>query len=672
MMEAVLEVLEHEHPVKLVDLQLHYEEKEEDDAANAKEEEGDDLITKEGFRGACDRCGEEINVYHRYYYKCVADSSCNFSLHKFCGELPTYLESTFHQHPLTMFMLRYNWSCCICKSMHNSGEMRYICFECEFWIDVNCAVEISKRIIHHPCHPHLLICVITKPVLCDCNACGKEHKGIFYQCSTTCTNFIIHSECAFLPKTLLIQHTTRDAFHHNHPLIISYSFPREDQKAKHDPKCRVCGHSFYDRENLWIYKCDRCMYYVHMDCATSCTGAGRTNKNYKDVDYPNLVHLPFPDETYSIPKHLFFQETRTSNHKVNDYLTHMSHKHPLALVNVDQTQSKSNGQTSSSNSLLLSIKCHDPIKKIQLLCNGCLRPIMSTMPFYRCTDQSCNRFALHEWCTRLPLERENHSAHPQHTLYLIYSKDLPFFFGVFRCAICDLPCNGFAYGCDQCKYYVDVACGLIPKQITHKAHPNHLLSIAPVEFTDTSCLICLKVKEGSKLSFYCNTCNIYIHSKCALLLTETIRHKYDKKHPMHLSYFPIENHKSEYFCEICEDDLNPHQSFYHCQHCVQSIHTACAPLILQSETHTYISDHRSVYKFVNIKFGFTLNLPDLHKHPLSFAQGIVSDGECSWWGCGLGLRYNMIFKCLKCNFAIHYGCCERKVDMKILVSYPHV
>ncbi|CAH1453723.1 unnamed protein product [Lactuca virosa] len=312
MMEAVLEVLEHEHPVKLVDLQLHYEEEEEedDDVDDAKEEEGDDLITKEGFRGVCDRCGEEINVYHRYYYKCMADSSCDFSLHKFCGELPACLESTFHRHPLTMFMLRYNWSCGICQSKHNSGEMRYICFECEFWIDVNCALEIRKRIIHHPCHPHLLICAITKPVLCDCNACGKEHKGIFYQCSTTCTNFIIHSECAFLPKTLLIQHTTCDAFHHTHPLIISYSFPIEDQKAKHDPKCRVCGHSFYDRENLWIYKCDRCMYYVHMDCATSCTGAGRTNKNYKDVDYPYLVHLPFPDETYSIPKHLFFPRNR--------------------------------------------------------------------------------------------------------------------------------------------------------------------------------------------------------------------------------------------------------------------------------------------------------------------------------------------------------------------------
>nr|KAJ0190466.1 hypothetical protein LSAT_V11C800439520 [Lactuca sativa] len=68
----------------------------------------------------------------------------------------------------------------------------------------------------------------------------------------------------------------------------------------------------------------------------------------------------------------------------------------------------------------------------------------------------------------------------------------------------------------------------------------------------------------SNVSYKCNVCNIYVHPHCALLLVETIRHKHDK-HPMHLSYLPIENHKGEYFCEVCEEDLNPHRSFYHCQ-----------------------------------------------------------------------------------------------------------
>ncbi|XP_023765418.1 uncharacterized protein LOC111913932 isoform X1 [Lactuca sativa] len=644
-MEA-LEVPEHEHPLTLVDLQLQYEEEEDDDDADG---EGGDPVKKEGFSEvACGRCDQVINMYHRHYYKCMKGGpSCDkVSLHKFCGELSTSLESTFHPHPLTMFIFPSNWSCRICQSKHQPDEMCYCCFECRFFIDLKCAVEVGKKIIHHPCHPHSLICAISQPILCNCKACGREHKGVFFQC-TICDGFTIHSECAFLPKSLLIQHTTDDAFFHTHPLTISYSFPTEDQKAKHYPRCRVCGGDF-SIENLWIYKCDKCMYYAHLNCATSRrepfmsiflpAGSGRTHKNYKDIDYPRLVHLPFPDETYSIPKHLFFQETRTS-YEVN--LKHMSHPHPLILVDHAQTSS------------LLPVVCHDPMKKTQLLCTGCLRPIMETMSFYKCA-QHCN-FALHEWCTRLPPKIKNHPGHPKHTLLLMYSNALPFFFGVFYCEVCRLPCNGFAYCCVECGFYVDVTCGFIPKEITHQAHPNHLLSIVQGKITDT-CHMCFRYYAGGPLSFRCNTCHIFIHPECALLLAETIRHKYDKKHPMNLSYLPIENHKSEYFCEICEEDLNPHDAFYHCQDCAQSIHTACAPLILECETETYSDYQRGIYGFVNIKFGEIHNT-NSHQHPLLFAQGRKSDGQCEI--CLYTLQFKMIFKCIECKFAIHYSCCVR-------------
>ncbi|KAK1433042.1 hypothetical protein QVD17_09948 [Tagetes erecta] len=50
-----------------------------------------------------------------------------------------------------------------------------------------------------------------------------------------------------------------------------------------------------------IYKCSKCMYYVHPHCATQRTenfmtillpGLGKTEKNFNDADHPNLVHLP--------------------------------------------------------------------------------------------------------------------------------------------------------------------------------------------------------------------------------------------------------------------------------------------------------------------------------------------------------------------------------------------
>lgn len=155
--------------------------------------------------------------------------------------------------------------------------------------------------------------------------------------------------------------------------------------------------------------------------------------------------------------------------------------------------------------------------------------------------------------------------------------------------------------------------------------------------------------------FSCNTCRVYIHSLCALLLPDTIRHAYDK-HPMHLSYLPIENHPSEYFCEICEHELNPHSCFYHCDECVQSVHSTCAPLILQCETETYSKFSTSLYRFSNIKFG-RIHKADGHPHPLTFAQGIADDGQCSM--CCKPLQHKMLFKCLQCNFAIDSECCKR-------------
>nr|GEW60722.1 DC1, C1-like, zinc finger, RING/FYVE/PHD-type [Tanacetum cinerariifolium] len=66
--------------------------------------------------------------------------------------------------------------------------------------------------------------------------------------------------------------------------------------------------------------------------------------------------------------------------------------------------------------------------------------------------------------------------------------------------------------------------------------------------------------------------------------------------------------------------------------CSQSIHSACAPLILQSEQALH---EDCVYKFVNMKFGGVINTED-HVHPLSFVAGTISDGDCT----KCGLNYN--------------------------------
>ncbi|KAJ0900082.1 putative chromatin regulator PHD family [Helianthus annuus] len=262
-----LKMFEHEHPLNLTDLwseQLQRDEDYEED----KEENEDEVDAKQDFRCLCSRCHEEINWFHRYYYSC---STCSdFSIHKFCAELPERLEDICEVgHTLGFYLYNNHWICNICRRRSKPRELLYRCDLCDFYVDANCATKrLQNNIIHHPSHRHPLV-RIPRKFLGECDACGKEHKGLFYHCPMCVSSKFIHSDCAFLPKKLQIQHTTNDIFSHIHPLTLAYSFPKADIISKINPRCRVCLRDFYESSNLWIYKCEKCRYYTHLDCATS-------------------------------------------------------------------------------------------------------------------------------------------------------------------------------------------------------------------------------------------------------------------------------------------------------------------------------------------------------------------------------------------------------------------
>ncbi|KAL8242826.1 hypothetical protein R6Q59_013128 [Mikania micrantha] len=141
------------------------------------------------------------------------------------------------------------------------------------------------------------------------------------------------------------------------------------------------------------------------------------------------------------------------------------------------------------------VSLHNPIKKIQLLCDGRVKPIM-TVPFYICNQQADEQccFVLHEWCAKLPLEVQDYAVHG-HTLFLlpeVHSK----FFSIFKCAICDLPSNGFTYGCMMCEFYIDISCAFMPEEIVHDAHPGRIL---------------YKRHPSKTFGEYCKACEVFMH-----------------------------------------------------------------------------------------------------------------------------------------------------------------
>ncbi|KAJ0716433.1 putative chromatin regulator PHD family [Helianthus annuus] len=624
------EIVQHEHPLILEDLQSMYQNYLEDD----DDVDDHDLITMQNFECICNICGYRIDWYHRYYYKC--SQSCSYSLHKSCGKLSKNFQFVAHPtHTLHLKKKSSSWSCRSCLTKHQDG-ICYHCSTCDYKIDLRCATFAEQTMIYHPGHPHPLISITLDPTLSKCYACGREHKGVFYHCNT-CFYFSIHIDCVTLPFKLTSNH-------HVHMLTLTYSF----SVIPYHSKCRICGTSI--SEQFWLYKCTKCRVYIHLDCATSRGEPfmsifshgliGKTNTNFEAADYTNLLHYPLPDESYNIlPHHILredYDQIRFNN-------IHSIHNHPLLLIN--------SLDTSISTSHL-----HNPMMRIKLLCDGCSRPI-STTPYYVCSqaESGCG-FYLHERCTRLPSELENHPGHPQHTLFLFHSPPRNLIYTGFKCNICGLFCNGFGYACTRlrCNYRVDVHCGFVPERILHEAHPNHLLSRVDASIHSTAtCNACAVIINGSEFCFRCSSCDFYLHFRCALHLPGTIKNKYDR-HPLKLSYSPIENHKSEYFCEVCEEELIPEKWFYHCQECGQSIHSACAPLILRSEQGVNsLHDRDGVYKFLNIKFGGLIFFPG-HPHPYSFIAGANSDGRC--FICAREVQSLQIFKCFTCNVALHAVC----------------
>ncbi|KAD4586039.1 hypothetical protein E3N88_23640 [Mikania micrantha] len=632
--ELNLEELQHEHPLILIDLQVMHRDYEEDD----DDYDDNELIATQNFECTCDRCGKRIDWYHRYYYKCSM-SSCNYSIHKFCEKLPKTLKFQGHpsDHTLILTKTTNDQTCRSCFRCHRDG-ICYQCSVCNYEIDLLCATFVEQHTIHHPGHPHPLLSLSVEPGLNKCFACGEKHEGCFYQC-VTCYNFLINFDCLSLPVKLLLQ---TKHFSHGHFLTLSYSF----LDRLYDFECRICGMEFED--DHFIYKCSKCMYYVHPKCATQriepsmsilSLGLGQMEKNFKDADHPNLLRFPLDDGS-----HILSYQIKA------DTPAHINHWHRIPLSSEYNLSQDTEMITSSSSSSSSVVSLHDPMKRSKLLCTACSRPITKT-PFFKCSGSDECDFVLHDWCSRLPEELTNHVAHPKHPLKLDSEPD------IHLCDVCGLIYNGFSYCCERCGFFINVNCAFVPEEITHEAHANHLLERADASssrLSEIKCRACRVPIDEGKIYFRCSACKFYLDCRCALILPKTIRHKLDK-HSLTLSYSPIEDHKSQYFCEVCEEELDPGKWFYHCVECAQSIHTACAPLILQCEQDVNSLYVEGVYKFINIKFG-AVRKKKSHDHPMSFAPGTSNDGFCQ--DCGRRLQSSFIYKCLHCKFARHCLKCK--------------
>ncbi|KAH7863127.1 hypothetical protein Vadar_013603 [Vaccinium darrowii] len=195
------------------------------------------------------------------------------------------------------------------------------------------------------------------------------------------------------------------------------------------------------------------------------------------------------------------------------------------------------------------------------ICDCCVLPISA--PYYNCPE--CH-LILHKSCGDLP-SQIHHPLHADHPLTLLNPS-------LFYCKSCGYGCTGFAFHCAICpNFYLDIQCSSLPTTIKHEAH-KHLLSLQKPS-TGTNCKACHEYT--SDVAYVCTTkyCNFRLDGDCALL-PRTLTHKYDN-HALTLKYKPVGIISKEYYCEICEKDVNPRTWFYYCssRDCDYSFHLSC-------------------------------------------------------------------------------------------------
>ncbi|CAK9156766.1 unnamed protein product [Ilex paraguariensis] len=410
--------------------------------------------------------------------------------------------------------------------------------------------------ITHKSHEHPLAFLL-RPTSFFCNLCRMEHKDSSYVC-VTC-QFWIHKRCALLPTTI-------SRTDHHHPLILE----KLDKFTQFDTDCYICDeriNRFY-----WAYYCFRCRCSIHVKCSSTSSSTPLRDLESEIMDQKDhdldVLHLPMN----CFVEHLLLE-------KIEDepMISHWSHEHQLTLFKVQNDNETNNDNT--------------------ILCDSCVQPI--SHPFYCCTQ--CVYF-LHLNCANLPPQIQ-HPLH-QHPIQLSNFSE---FYRLTGCEACESYNNGFFYKCDTCKSFaIDVKCALLPASIVHEAHKHSLCQRNNTRDVYGYCSAC-------GLYFYnhgfgCKDCNFRLCCNCALL-PKTVEHRWDR-HSLILTYPPIFDHPQDFYCEICEEEINTREWIYHCRECDQSFHLQCI--------------HRT---YRNVKFGGSREFKD-HQHPLKFLQNAMKQFTC--------------------------------------------
>ncbi|EOA18194.1 hypothetical protein CARUB_v10006673mg [Capsella rubella] len=435
----------------------------------------------------------------RFPYACEL---CKLSFHRDCAE--SIAEVNYSCHPkhilkrLTHVSSYTNEKCCLCRT--NLNNLFYHCYVCNFSVDINCAKNPPPFTLVHPkAHEHSLTLMPQRKFLC--NACGIEDDPNPYVCLPC--NFMIHKNCIDMPRVIKINR-------HNHRIYYKSFLDMGDWK------CGVCH-----KKMTWTfgaYSCSKCPDLAfHLRCAT------------KFGIWDGIELEDISENSSEVKSYEMIEE---------GVITHFSHTdHTLKLKEKSEANDK------------------------YMWCKACFYPIFLN-PFYICTK--CDDFILHKKCAFLPQKKID--SFYKMSITLITRPDWND--RIYVCSACQYIFQGFHYKSDDGNIILDVRCGSISDSFAHESHPLHSLYIN----YSTEEKICNACGDKTTMVLSCEDCGYYLDIKCSIL-PKMVKHKNDIDHFLFLCYG--EKTREQYWCEICEEELDSEQWFYLCEHCGLTFHIKC-------------------------------------------------------------------------------------------------
>ncbi|KAL5549899.1 hypothetical protein UlMin_000075 [Ulmus minor] len=227
-----------------------------------------------GYRGGsyyCDSCHKHFDGGPHYYC-----GECNFDLDVKCAlmeaircEGQEHIEHFSHQHPMPLVQIdpQHHIQCFACQSLCSGPA--YACTTCEYFLHKSCA-ELSLQ-IQHPAHSFHPLFLRVQHWSFTCNVCQKEKKNtLIYHCKQ-CYEFQMCVKCCheYLLSLLLpfIKPSIKYRYHNHLLCFIEEYFDHIDHCKASDNYCHQSGTS-YDLHYTTnsLFLCMNCDFKIHFIC----------------------------------------------------------------------------------------------------------------------------------------------------------------------------------------------------------------------------------------------------------------------------------------------------------------------------------------------------------------------------------------------------------------------